>query len=80
MRNRHWSPSGAPGNRVMLIAVPLVIMMAVGLVIGLRLVGERNASVQLPAHGTGGATATQHQLTGPSGTPPASASTAPTSR
>ena len=36
MRNRHWSPSGAHGSRVMLIAVPLVITMAVGLVLGLQ--------------------------------------------
>ena len=64
----------------MLIAVPLVIMMAVGLVLGLRLVSERNASVRLPAHGTGGATATPYQITGPNGMPSASASTAPTSR
>jgi hypothetical protein len=80
MRNRHWSPSGAPGSRIMLIAVPLVIMMAVGLVLGLRLVSEKNASVQLPAHGTGAATATPYQLTGPNGKPPTSAATAPTSR
>ena len=58
MRSRHWSPSGAPSSRIMLIAVPLVITMAVGLVLGLRLVGERNASVQLSSQGSGAATAT----------------------
>jgi hypothetical protein len=31
----------------MLIAVPLVITMAVGLVLGLRFMGERNASLNL---------------------------------
>ena len=42
----------------MLIAVPLVITMAVGLVVGLRLVGQGNASVKLSAQGTGAAGAT----------------------
>ncbi len=58
MRNGHWSPSGAPGSRIMLIAVPLVITMAVGLVVGLRLVGQGNASVKLSAQGAGAAGAT----------------------
>jgi hypothetical protein len=57
MRSRHWSPSGARSSRIILIAVPLVITMAVGLVLGLRLVSERNASVQLSAQGSGAATA-----------------------
>jgi hypothetical protein len=42
----------------MLIAVPLVITMAVGLVVGLRLMGERNASLNLSAQGTGAPPAT----------------------
>jgi hypothetical protein len=42
----------------MLIAVPLVITMAVGLVLGLRFMGERNANLNLSAHGAGAATAT----------------------
>jgi len=51
MRNQHWSAPGAPKGRFLLIAVPLVITMAVGLVIGIRLVSERNASLQLSAQG-----------------------------
>ena len=39
----------------MLIAVPLVITMAVGLVLGLRLVGERDASLRLSSRGGGAA-------------------------
>ena len=42
----------------MLIAVPLVITMAVGLVLGLHLVSQGNASLKLSAQGTGAATAT----------------------
>jgi hypothetical protein len=42
----------------MLIVLPLVITMAVGLVIGLRLVGERDASLKLSAQRGGAATAT----------------------
>jgi hypothetical protein len=57
MRNRHWSPTGAPGNRILLITVPLVITMAVGLVLGLHFVGQGNASLNLSAQGTGAATA-----------------------
>ena len=51
MRNRHWSAPGAPKGRFLLIAVPLVITMAVGLVIGIRLVSERDARLQLSAQG-----------------------------
>ena len=57
MRHRRWSASGARGSRVMLIAVPLVITMAVGLVLGLRFMGERNASLHFPARGAGAAPA-----------------------
>ena len=39
----------------MLIAVPLVITMAVGLVLGLHLVSQGNASLKLSAQGTGAA-------------------------
>jgi hypothetical protein len=39
----------------MLIAVPLVITMAVGLVLGLRLVSERDASLELSSRGGGAA-------------------------
>jgi hypothetical protein len=56
----------------MLIAVPLVITMAVGLVLGLRLVSEGNASLKLSAQGTGAAAAT------PAATGTASAAASPT--
>ena len=56
----------------MLIVLPLVITMAVGLVLGLRFMGERNASLNLSARGTGAATAT------PAATGPASATAGPT--
>ena len=58
MRNRHWSAPGAPKGRFLLIAVPLVITMAVGLVIGIRLVSERNASLRLSAQGAAPASGT----------------------
>jgi hypothetical protein len=56
----------------MLIVVPLVITMAVGLVLGLRFVGERNASLNLSAQGAGAAAAT------PAATGTASAAASPT--
>jgi hypothetical protein len=58
MRNRHWSAPGAPKGRFLLIAVPLVITMAVGLVIGIRLVSEQNASLRLSAQGAAPASGT----------------------
>jgi hypothetical protein len=70
MRNRHWSPSGAPRSRILLIAVPLVITMAVGLVLGLHFVSQGNASLKLSAQGSG-ATAT------PAATGTASATASP---
>ena len=60
----------------MLIAVPLVVTMAVGLVVGLRLVGQGNASVKLSAQGTGAAGATP-PATG-TASPATTASTSPT--
>jgi len=54
----------------MLIAVPLVITMAVGLVLGLRFMGERDASLNLSDQGAG-ATAT------PASTATASAAASP---
>jgi hypothetical protein len=86
MRDRHWSPSGARGNRVMLIAVPLVITMAVGLVLGLRFMGERNASVNLSTRGARAATATpaapgtDSTRGRPTGTASATATTTPRQR
>jgi hypothetical protein len=74
MRNRHWSAPGAPKGRFLLIAVPLVITMAVGLVIGIRLVSERNASLRLSAQGAAPASGT------PAATASAPASPATTAR
>jgi hypothetical protein len=72
MRNRHWSPSGPPRSRILLIAVPLVITMAVGLVLGLHFVSQGNARLNLSAQGAGAATAT------PAATATASATASPT--
>jgi type IV secretory pathway TrbL component len=77
MRNRHWSPSGAPRSRVLLITVPLVITMAVGLVLGLHFVSQGNASLKLSAQGAGAATATP-AATAATGTASATASPAAT--
>ena len=55
----------------MLIAVPLVITMAVGLVLGLHFVSRGNASLKLSAQGAGVATAT------PAATATASATASP---
>jgi hypothetical protein len=62
----------------MLIAVPLIITMAVGLVLGLRLEGERDASLKLsaqhgrtaaatPAAGATASPAATASVTGPAG-------------
>ena len=72
MRNRHWSPSRPSASRTLLIAVPLVITMAVGLVLGLHFVSQGNASLKLSGQGTGAATAT------PAATATASAAASPT--
>ena len=77
MRNRHWSPSGAHASRTLLIAVPLVITMAVGLVLGLHFVGQRNASLNLSAQGTGAATATPAATATASATASATATPSP---
>ena len=78
MRNRHWSASGAPRGRFMLIAVPLVITMAVGLVLGIRLVSERNASLRLSAQGAPSASGTPAVTTSVPASPAATASASPT--
>ena len=79
MRSGHWSPSGARSSRIMLIAVPLVITMAVGLVLGLRFMGERNASLNLSSQGTGAAaTPTATGTASPTTSPTASATASAT--
>jgi hypothetical protein len=77
MRNRHWSAPGAPRGRFMLIAVPLIITMAVGLVLGIRLVSERNASLQLSAQGAASPSSTPAATTCASGSPGGTASASP---
>ena len=80
MRSRHWSPSGAPTSRIMLIAVPLVITMAVGLVLGLHFISQGNASLKLSAQGAGAAAATPSAIATASATAsPAATASATTS-
>jgi hypothetical protein len=57
----------------MLIAVPLVITMAVGLVLGLRLVSERDASLRLTSRGGGTASAAAPTPANASASPAATA-------
>lgn len=58
MRNSGWSGDRLPRNRIMLIAVPLVVTMAVGLIVGIRLVSEKNATLRLSNTGQGTANST----------------------
>jgi hypothetical protein len=60
----------------MLIALPLIITMAVGLVLGVRLVSERNASLNLSAGA--GAAATRTATAGGAASPTATASASAT--
>jgi hypothetical protein len=60
----------------MLIAVPLVITMAVGLVLGLRLVSERDASLKLTSRGGGAASAAPRTSANASASPSAPSATA----
>ena len=78
MRSRHWSPPGAPKGRFLLIAVPLVITMAVGLVIGIRLVSERDASLRLSAQGAAPASSTPAATASAPASPAATARASPT--
>ena len=58
MRNSGWSGDRLPRNRIMLIAVPLIVTMAVGLIVGIRLVSEKNATLRLSNTGQGTANST----------------------
>ncbi|MGP7997166.1 MAG: hypothetical protein ACLPKI_07590 [Streptosporangiaceae bacterium] len=51
MRDSQWSGDRLPRNRIMLIAVPLIVTMAVGLIVGIRLVSDRNATLRLSNNG-----------------------------
>jgi hypothetical protein len=74
MRNSGWSGDRRPRNRLMLITVPLLVTMAVGLVVGIRLVSEKNATLRLSNTGQGTANSTPAS---PASSPPA-ASPSPT--
>ena len=68
MRDRGWSRDGwsgdgwsgdrMPRNRMLLIALPLIVTMAVGLIVGIRLVSEKNATLRLSNNGQGAANST----------------------
>ncbi len=63
MRDRGWSGDGwsgdrMPRNRIMLIILPLIVTMAVGLIVGIRLVSEKNATLRLSNTGQGAANST----------------------
>lgn len=82
MRDSGWSGDRMPRNRIMLIALPLIVTMAVGLIVGIRLVGERNATLRLSNTGQGAANSTpaspasQVPAASPSATPSPTAATA----
>ncbi len=82
MRDSGWSGDRRPRNRIMLIALPLIVTMAVGLIVGIRLVSEKDATLRLSNNGQGTANstpaspATSPPAAGPSATPsPAAAAT-----
>jgi hypothetical protein len=66
MRDSGWSGDRMPRNRIMLMAVPLIVVMAVGLIVGIRLVGERDATLRLSNTGQGAANSTPATV-GPAG-------------
>jgi hypothetical protein len=58
MRDSGWSGDRRPRNRIMLIALPLIVTMAVGLIVGIRLVSEKDATLRLSNSGQGAANST----------------------
>jgi hypothetical protein len=91
MRDSGWSGDRMPRNRIMLIAVPLIVVMAVGLIVGIRLAGERDATLRLSNTGqraanstpatpapAGGAVATVQVTPSPTVTVASQATLAPT--
>jgi hypothetical protein len=84
MRNSGWSGDRRPRNRIMLITVPLVVTMAVGLIVGIRLVSEKNATLRLSNTGQGTANstpappATSPPAASPGATPSPAATATPT--
>lgn len=84
MRDSGWSGDRRPRNRILLLTLPLVVTMAVGLIVGIRLVSEKNATLRLSNTGQGAANstsappATQPPAASPSATPSPTASATPT--
>jgi hypothetical protein len=86
MRDSGWSGDRMPRNRIMLIALPLIVTMAVGLIVGIRLVSEKNATLRLSNTGQGTANsapatpalpATSSPAASPSATPSPTAAATP---
>jgi hypothetical protein len=77
MRNNGWSGDRMPRNRIMLIALPLIVTMAVGLIVGIRLVSEKNATLRLSNTGQGTANSAPATPALPPTSPPASPSMTP---
>jgi hypothetical protein len=81
MRDSGWSGDRRPRNRLMLIALPLIVTMAVGLIVGIRLVSEKDATLRLSNSGQGAANstpaspATSAPAASPSSTPSPTAAT-----
>jgi rare lipoprotein A len=71
MRDSGWSGDRMPRNRIMLIALPLIVTMAVGLIVGIRLVSEKNATLRLSNTGQGTANSTPATPALPATSPPA---------
>ncbi len=77
MRDSGWSGDRMPRNRIMLIALPLIVTMAVGLIVGIRLVSEKNATLRLSNTGQGTANSAPATPALPATSPPASPSMTP---
>ncbi|HTT50513.1 MAG TPA: hypothetical protein VMH35_03830 [Streptosporangiaceae bacterium] len=78
MRDRQWSGDRLPRNRIMLIAVPLIVTMAVGLIVGIRLVSDRSATLRLSNNGQRAANSTPAGPASPApATPGGAASVSP---
>lgn len=77
MRDSGWSGDRRPRNRIMLIALPLIVTMAVGLIVGIRLVSEKNATLRLSNTGQGTANSAPATPALPATSPPASPSMTP---
>jgi hypothetical protein len=79
MREKYWTGVRPQSNRIMLILLPLVITMAVGLIVGIRLAGHGGGTLRLTSRGSGAPTPTaQHsgRRTGPA-VPPTAPAPAP---